>query len=159
MSTMYKMIVPLLHKEITKDEKNDTVNEIGFEIIDACINDSKNLPNLDKALFKYNINKLQKRIEEAIFYVQESIATISEFKGNKRAYKALHSKYQIISLISFTFKQMYDLGNLDTKKASWKLLENTLRAKLRAHYVADIISNEWHDGGGGKVFTANRENK
>ncbi|MBO7196067.1 MAG: DUF262 domain-containing protein [Clostridia bacterium] len=144
---------------ITKDEKNDTVNEIGFEIIDACINDSKNLPNLDKDLFKYNINKLQKRIEEAIFYVQESIATISEFKGNKRAYKALHSKYQIISLISFTFKQMYDLGNLDTKKASWKLLENTLRAKLRAHYVADIISNEWHDGGGGKVFTANRENK
>lgn len=145
--------------KITKDDKNDTVNEIGFEIVDACINESKNLPNLDKILFRYNINKLQKRIEEAIEYVQNAIATVSEFKGNKRAFKALHSKYQIISLVSFTFKQMYDINNLDIKKASWQNMASELNSKLRSHYVADIISNEWHDGGGGKVFTANRENR
>lgn len=145
--------------KIVKDDRNDTVNEIGFEIMDACINDSKNLSNLDNDLFRYNINKLQKRIEEAVEYVQKSIATVSEFKGNKRAFKALHSKYQIISLVSFTFKQMYDINNLDIKKDSWSKIESCLSKKLRAHYVADIISNEWHDGGGGKVFTANRENK
>lgn len=142
-----------------KDDKNDAVNEIGFEIIDACINDSKNLPNLDKDLFKYNINKLQKRIEEAIEYVQDAIATISEFKGNKRTFKTLHSKYQIISLISFTFKQMYDINDINDKKISWNKMSSELKHKLRMHYVADIISNEWHDGGGSKVYTANRENK
>lgn len=145
--------------KMVKDDKSDTVNEIGFEIVDACISESKNLPNLDKELFKYNVNKLQRRIEEAIEYVQEAIATISEFKGNKRAFKALHSKYQIISLVSFTFKQMYDIHNLESQKNSWISLSASLDKRIRAHYVADIISNEWHDGGGGKVFTANRENK
>lgn len=145
--------------KISKESRKDSVNEIGFEIVDACINDTKKLPNLDSELFKYNINKLQKRIEEAIEYVQQSIATISAFKGNNRTFKALHSKYQIISLISFTFKQMYDICNLDCKKNSWNSLSVNLRKKLLCHYIADIISNEWHDGGNSKVFTANRENR
>ena len=29
---------------------------------------------------------------------------------------------------------------------------------LLSHYVADIISNEWHDGGGSKVYLTVKEN-
>lgn len=145
--------------KLVKDNQTDAVNEIGFEIVDACINEGRDIANLDKTLFQHNINKLQKRIEEAIEYVEKAIATVSEFKGNKRTFKALHSKYQIISLISFTFKQMYSPCNLETKHPSWDAINNTLFRNLRSHYVADIISNEWHDGGRSKVFTAHRENK
>ena len=145
--------------KFSADKRSDTVNEVGFEIIDACINDSKRISDLDKDLFKLNINKLQKKIEEAIDFVQKSIATVSSFKGNKRAFNVLHSKYQIISLISYTFRQMYDINNLNQYKHSWNPQSSKYAKSLLSHYVADIVSNEWHDGGGSKVYTAIRENR
>lgn len=145
--------------KVEKRSGNDKVNEIGFEIVDACISDSKNISNLDKTLYKYNVNKLQRRIEEAIKFVSESIAVVGNFKGNKRALTVLHSKYQIISLISYTFRQMYDIENLDHKRESWAIKESMYRKLLLAHYVADIVSNEWHDGGGSKVYSVNRDKK
>lgn len=145
--------------KVVEDGTNDQVNEIGFEIVDACISDTKNISNLDKTLFKYNVNKLQRRIEEAIGFVANSIAVIGSFKGNQRKLKNLHSKYQIISLISYTFRMMYDLNDLDNKNSNWSSSEASFKSILLQHYVADIITNEWHDGGGSKVYTAIREKK
>lgn len=145
--------------KLTENNTDDQVNEIGFEIVDACISESKNISNLDKELFKYNINKLQRRIEEAIKFVSNSIAIVGSFKGNQRKIKNLHSKYQIISLISYTFRMMYSVDDLDNKKSIWTNSEKVFKNNLLQHYVADIITNEWHDGGGSKVYTAIREKK
>jgi len=89
--------------KVEKRSNDNTVNEISFEIVDACISDTKNISNLDKTLYQFNVNKLQRRIEEAIRFVSEAIATIGSFKGNRRTLTVLHSKYQIVSLISYTF--------------------------------------------------------
>lgn len=145
--------------KVEKESKEDEVNEVAFEIIDACINDSKNIANLDSTLYELNVNKLQRRIEEAIKFVSESIAVIGNFKGNNRALKVLHSKYQIISLISYTFREMYDLNNLDNKKSHWDSNKENYAKLILSHYVADIISNEWHDGGGNKVYSTIREKR
>lgn len=146
--------------KVESKAEDDEVNEVGFELIDACINDNRDIPNLDKILFeKYNVNKLQKRIEEAISFVESSIATVSHFKGNLRKYTVLHPKYQIISLISYTFREMYDVNNLNNHKSTWDANKKEIAKQLLAHYVADIISNEWHDGGRGKIFSANRERR
>lgn len=139
--------------------KDDLVNEVSFEIVDACINDSNSLPNLDKNLYKYNVNKLQRRIEEAIEFVSKSIAVVSNFKGNSRKFKVLHSKYQIISLISYTFREMYDINNLDLKRPEWTTNSLSFKNILLQYYVADILSNEWHDGGGSKVYTTINEKR
>lgn len=138
---------------------DDVVNEISFEIIDACINNTNSLPNLDKILFEYNVNKLQRRIEEAIEFVAKSIAVVSNFKGNNRKFKVLHSKYQIVSLISYTFREMYNIENLDSKKSTWDTNSSRLASIILQYYVADILSNEWHDGGGNKVYTALNEKR
>ncbi len=143
------------------DSKNreDDVNEIGFEIIDACISQTKAISNLDKALKNININKLQRRIEEAITFVSNAIAIVGTFKGNKRKFNILHSKYQIVSMIAFVFREMYDVGNLDIKRIGWNQKSDCLSKNLLAHYVADIISGEWHDGGGTKVYSFIKEGK
>lgn len=145
--------------KFSTDKRQDTVNEIGFEIIDACINDSKKISDLDKSLYSLNINKLQKKIEEAILFVQNAIATVSSFKGNKRKFNILHSKYQIVSLVSYIFRQMYNLEDLNKYKISWAQKKETFQKNILSHYVADIISNEWHEGGGNKVYTAIKENR
>ena len=145
--------------KLDSKNKEDEVNEISFEIVDACISSSKSIAKLDKTLQTINLNKLQRRIEEAITFVSNSIAIVGSFKGNKRKYKVLHSKYQIVSLISFTFREMYDINDLDHKKANWNDIQTELSKRLLRHYVADIITNDWHDGGAGKVYSFNRDKK
>lgn len=146
-----------LHFYNKQDENK--VNEISFEIFDACINDTKDIDNLDKTVYKQNPNKILNKIETAIEFVSESIANISLFKGNKRKPILLHSKYQIISLISFTFKQMYDFNNLSKFRPDWEENKESYRKNIIAHYVADILDNEWHEGGQGKVYSANNNKK
>ena len=144
--------------QVTNNKEPDKVNEISFEIIDACLNSTKSIANLDKQLQDFNINKLQRRIEEAIKFVEDSIALIGSFKGNRRTLINLHSKYQIVSLIACTFRKMYDVNNLEHKKSSWENYSAKYSKLLLSHYVADIISNEWHDGGGSKVYLTVKEN-
>lgn len=140
--------------------KDDEISEVSFEIIDACLNTSKSIATLDKRLQKVNINKLKRRVEEAIEYVEKAIAVVGSFKGNKRKFNVLHSKYQIVSLISYTFRSMYTEDNLDSKRPEWtSSKQKEFLYMLLSHYVADIISNEWHDGGGAKVYTANKEKR
>lgn len=145
--------------EIDSKIADDDVNEISFEIVDACISQSKSIAKLDKSLMTININKLQRRIEEAIKFVSASLASIATFKGNKRKFNVLHSKYQIVSMIAFVFREMYDINNLDTKRPDWNNKSRLLTKYLPAHYVADIISNEWREGGGAKVYTFLNEKK
>lgn len=145
--------------KVESSNENDKVNEISFEIFDSCLNDTKNIANLDKIIFTYNVNKLQRRIEEAISFVSDAISVVCEFKGNKRKFNVLHSKYQIVSLIAYTFRQMYDINNLDIKKDTWQNISNKYEKLLLSHYVADIISNEWHDGGASKVYTVLKDNR
>ena len=135
------------------------VSEISFEIIDACLNDSRNISNLHNKLFKYDINKLQRRIEEAISFVEDSIAVVSKFKGNKRKSYLLHSKYQIISLVAFAFRQMYDPNDLSQKLKNWENNEKKIRKLILSHYVADIILNEWREGGNSKLYSFLREER
>lgn len=140
--------------------KDDEISEISFEIIDACLNNSKSIATLDKRLQSINVNKLQRRIEEAIVFVGNAIAVVGSFKGNKRKFNVLHSKYQIISLISYTFREMYSDSNLDAKRSEWTpARQEEFEKLLLSHYVADIISNEWHDGGGSKVYLALKERR
>ncbi len=79
--------------KVSSKANDDEVNEIGFEIVDACLNNNKSIATLDKKLQTININLLQRRIEEAISFVEKSIAVIGSFKGNKRKYNVLHSNY------------------------------------------------------------------
>ena len=139
--------------------KDDEISEVSFEIVDACLNDVKSISKLDKRLKEININKLKRRIEEAIVFVSNSINVIGSFKGNKRKFTVLHSKYQIISMISYTFRSMYDTYNLDRKKDSWNTYQDSFEKSLLEHYVADIITNEWHDGGAQKVYSFNRDRR
>lgn len=140
----------------TVDE--DEVDEVSFEIVDACLNTSKSISTLDKKLQTVNVNKLKRRIEEAIQYVSDAISVISSFKGNSRKSKVLHSKYQIISMIAYTFRAMYDVENLDEKRISWDSAKQRKFADLLLnHYVFDIITNEWHEGGGGRVYSVIKE--
>lgn len=145
--------------KVVSKAKPDETNEIGFEIVDACLNNSKDIANLDKKLSTININKLQRCIENAINFVDDSIAVISSFKGNTRKFKVLHSKYQIISMIVNTFREMYDVEQLDSHKPTWCNFNRQYRKLLVSHYVADIIGNYWHDGGGGKLFSSIREHR
>ena len=145
--------------KVERRSNDDTVNEISFEIVDACISDSKNISNLDKTLYQINVNKLQRRIEEAISFVSDAIAIIGNFKGNKRALTVLHSKYQIVSLVSYVFRAMYDISDLDHKRSTWAGKAEQYKHQLLNHYIADIITNEWHDGGSGKVYAANRDKR
>ena len=140
--------------------KDDEINEISFEIVDACLNPSKSIANLDKSLQSININKLKRRIEEAIVFVSKAIAVVGSFKGNKRKYTVLHSKYQIVSLISYTFRAMYDIKDLESKRIDWNnTREKEFSELILSHYVADIISAEWHDGGAAKVYSAIKEKR
>ena len=145
--------------KLEADKSDDEINEVSFEIVDACLNTSKSISTLDKKIQSYDVNKLKKRIEEAIEYVDKSIKVIGKFKGNKRKYTVLHSNYQIISLISYTFRKMYEPEKLDEHRDDWEDNAKQFSNQLLSHYVADVITNEWHDGGAAKVYVAINEKR
>lgn len=140
-----------------KNQKYDKVNGIGFELVDACLNNNKNISNLDKKLKNININLLERKIKEAIEFVSNAIAPISKFKGNNRKIKLLHPKYFILALISFTFREMYDLNNLNDKKLEWEKNQKHIANQILQHYVFQLVKNLWHDGGIGKMYTSIKE--
>lgn len=145
--------------KLSNSEQDDSdVNEISFEIFDACISEQKNISLLDKTIIDKNIdiNLLQKRIEEAIGFVSSSITKINSFKGSRRAFSVLHSKYQIVALISYAFKEMYSFDALDEKKRNLTDKDKNL---ILSHYIYDIISGEWQEGGGGKVYSTLKDRK
>lgn len=139
----------------------DEINPMGFELINACLNDNKDsIKTLYRQLAKLDINLFEERLREAITFVSKIIKKITMFKGNSRTGRILlHSKYQILSMISATFKEMYDINDLSVKKKSWQEHSKLLSKNMLSHYVHDILSKEWSFGGTDKIHTAAKQGK
>lgn len=130
------------------------VNPFGFELVNACLNNNDNIRELDKTLLSMNdVNVFEKALINAIKFVDEAIKPITQFKGNKRqSDKTFHSKFQIMSMIAFTFKQMYQGTDYSNTTTNWKKNKNNLSVKLLKWYVNDILTNYWSEGGTKKIY-------
>ena len=127
--------------------KDDEICEIGFEIVNICLNSKKeDVADLDKKLKNISFTTLFRRIKEAINFVVKSVQPVSAFKGNKRKIKYLHGQRQVLSMIGYVFREMYDISDLDKKKDSWKAVQAKLSQNLLQHYVYDIIDKSWAAG-------------
>lgn len=130
----------------------DEINPLGFELVNACLNDSDKISELYKNLRTIDINLFEADLYQAIKVVEAAIKPVTTFKGNKRnSDRVLHSKFQIMSMISTTFKKMFgnDLTQVDS---NWKNLEAEWSKHLLHYYVYDIITNFWSDGGTKKIY-------
>lgn len=146
--------------DLDKPKEDDEISEIGFELIDACLNNTKNVCNLADIIRDehINLNLLNRRLNEAISFVKDTLAPICTFRGNSRKkIQFLHPKYLILALIAFTFREMYDINDMNQKKDSWEISKTKIKKNLLTHYVFGIVRNEWHDGGIGKMYSAIRE--
>lgn len=143
-----------------KNLADDTVNPIAFELVNACLNDADKIRILYKNLQTIDLNVLEKAIYKAIDFVNDSISVVTKFKGNSRnANKIFHSKYQILSMISTTFKEMYANGDFTHFADSWQDRKSTIAKNLVYYYVYDIITNYWSEGGTGKIHAAAKPNR
>ena len=89
-----------------------------------------------------------------------SVSAIIRFKGNSRnGTKLFHSKYQILSMISTTFKEMYSDGDFSHVSDSWNERKDLIAKNLKLYYVYDIITNYWSEGGTGKIHSAAKPNR
>lgn len=110
-------------------------------MVNACLNDADKIRILYKNLQTIDLNVLEKAIYKAIDFVNDSISVVTKFKGNSRnANKIFHSKYQILSMISTTFKEMLLWSSIFVtvvaKKyriAFWRLSEITDSVKGASH--------------------------
>lgn len=142
--------------KLEQAKKDDVVSEIGFELIDACLNNTKNVCNLADIIRdrQIDLNLLDRRVNEAICFVQSTLAPICTFRGNNRSgIRNLHPKYLILALIAFTFREMYDVNSMKQKKNDWEGKKNKTADNLLAHYIFGIVRNDWHDGGIGKMYS------
>lgn len=143
-----------------KNLADDTVNPIAFELVNACLNDADKIRILYKKLQTIDLNVLEKAIYNAIDFVNDSISVVTKFKGNSRnANKIFHSKYQILSMISTTFKEMYANVDFTHFADSWQDRKSTIAKNLVHYYVYDIITNYWSEGGTGKIHAAAKPNR
>lgn len=134
---------------------DDAVNSLAFELVNACLNDSDKIKTLHELINQMDVDKFQSALENAIVFVSGSLQAVTRFKGNKRnADKILHSKFQILSMISTTFKDMYDYGNYDYHCDEWKDKKDIIQKNLLHYYVYDILTNYWFEGGTGKIHAA-----
>lgn len=139
---------------------DDTVNPIGFELVNACLNDNDRIKILYKNLQNIEINIFEQALYKAIDFVIESISVITKFKGNSRSSnKIFHSKYQILSMISTTFKEMYNQCDFNCLSPQWKDKKQLLSKNLKLYYVYDIITNYWSEGGTNKIHSAAKPNR
>ena len=145
-----------------KNLPDDTVNPLGFELVNACLNDTDRIKSLYKNIYALpDINAFEKALYNAIQFVSDSVSTLTSFKGNKHtgSGKLLHSKYQILSMISTTFKEMYSNNDYSHFTALWSDKKDFLSKNLRLYYVYDIITNYWGEGGTGKIHSAAKPNR
>ncbi len=143
-----------------KNLADDTVNPIAFELVNACLNDADKIRILYKNLQTIDLNVLEQAIYKAIDFVNDSISVVTKFKGNSRnANKIFHSKYQILSMISTTFKEMYANGDYIHFADGWQDRKSTISKNLVHYYVYDIITNYWSEGGTGKIHAAAKPNR
>lgn len=147
--------------QFDKSSEDDVINPMGFELVNACLNENNDtIKTLYSNILKIDINKFEEKLINTIEFVGGIIKPITKFKGNKRGTnKILHSKYQIMSMISTTFKERYDINNDYVTKTTWKENEILLKKNMIQHYVYDILKNEWNDGGTSKIHRVAKPNK
>ncbi|MDO4553912.1 MAG: DUF262 domain-containing protein [Lachnospiraceae bacterium] len=143
-----------------KNLSEDTVNPLAFELVNACLNDTDRIKTLYRNLQTLNLDEFEAALHCAIEFVNNAILVITKFKGNSRnANKIFHSKYQILSMISTTFKEMYSDGDYSKQDVMWSERKNTIANNLVQYYVYDIITNYWSEVGTGKIHAAAKPNR
>ncbi|MBO5971175.1 MAG: DUF262 domain-containing protein [Clostridia bacterium] len=139
----------------------DETNPVAFLLLNACFNSSHNRVKdvySSVLLYKDKIDVLESCLIKAIEFVDSAIAPIIRFKGNTRhTIKIMHSQFQILSMISFTFREMFD-ADLE-EKDSWKNSAVTLKDNFWKYYVYDILSKHWAEGGTTKIHSANGDKR
>lgn len=140
---------------------DDTVNPLGFELVNACLNDTDRIKTLYQNIYDIaDIGAFENALNNAIKFVVDSVSAIIRFKGNSRSgTKLFHSKYQILSMISTTFKEMYGSGDYSKVDDAWDSKKDVIARNLRLYYVYDIITNYWSEGGTGKIHSAAKPNR
>lgn len=139
---------------------DDTVNPLSFELVNACLNDADRIKTLYTNLQAIDINTFEKALYEAIEFVEGAISVVTKFKGNSHSSsKIFHSKYQIMSMISTSFKEMYVGVDFTQKAPDWNDKKVALAKNLLRYYVYDIITNYWSEGGTGKIHAAAKPNR
>lgn len=146
---------------VKKDEPKDEVNPLAFELVNACLNESNKIPELYKCIEAIkDINQFETALRSAIDFVRDSVSVITRFKGNNRNKdKIFHSKFQIMSMISTTFKEMYPNGDYSQPITDWASKKDALSRNLLQYYVYDILTNYWSEGGTGKIYAAAKPNR
>ncbi len=148
-----------------KNLSADETNPVAFQLLNACFNSAHSqIKNVHKIITRFsgNIGVLENALISSIEFVNECIEPILRFKGNsrKKDSKIFHSQYQIMSLISFVFRQKYDISNDNLRKReTWKDSKQKLKKNIWKYYVYDILTKYWGEGGTGKIHTANSDNR
>ena len=141
---------------------DDTVNTLGFELVNACLNDSDKIKILYNNIYDLvDINAFEKALCNAIDFVANAISPIFKFKGNNRKFgsKVFHSKFQILSMISTSFKEMYKDGDYSAPCEAWAGKKDLITKNLRLYYVYDILIKYWSEGGNQKIHNVAKPNR
>lgn len=149
---------PILN--FNKKLKDDEINPLGFELVDACLNSSNQISTLYQKLKDINMNDLQDAIEKSIDFVSNAVKSVSDFKGNNRnSAKVFHSKFQIMSMIASVFNTKYSIVENSIKESpDWIHQKSMLEKNLLHYYIYDIIERTWFEGGTSKIYRYVREN-
>lgn len=116
--------------------------------------------NREEMRTQKTVNAFETALYKSIEFVRDSILVITKFKGNSRnANKIFHSKYQILSMISTTFKEMYAGVDFTQFSDTWQERRQKIARNLVQYYVYDIITNYWSEGGTGKIHSAAKPNR
>lgn len=141
---------------------DDEVNVLGFELLNACFNSTHgDIKNTYKIIIKFQdrLDDLEKRIFKSIEFVEKAISKITYFKGNNRSkLKRFHSQFQILSMVSFVFRERYDLETLN-RRPEWKENESILNEMLWKYYVYDIVSEYWRQDVTQNIHNNNKEKR
>lgn len=148
-----------LHFE--KNQEDDEINTIAFELVNACINDGREgIKTLYNEILSIDVRLFEERLIEAVEFVEKVIKPVTKFKGNTREGSSLlYSKFQILSMISCTFREKYELSNMAVTRKTWSSNKQILKKNMLQHFVYDVITNEWSNGGTNKIYSAAKPNK
>lgn len=139
----------------------DEVNPLAFELINACLNDSNKIATLYNQIYCLDVNLFEKRLEDTIEFVLSTVRPIESFKSNQHNGKSkiFHSKFQIMSMISTSFKEMYPNGDYSKTADDWNEKKKILQTNLLQYYIYDILMDWWSEGGTGKIYTVAKPNR
>lgn len=145
-----------------KDLPDDTVNTLSFELVNACLNDTDKIKTLYKNIYElHDIDEFERALYMAIEFVADAVSPIMRFKGNNRSKKnkIYHSKFQILSMISTSFKEMFKNGDYSHINEEWNDQKGNIAQNLRRYYVYDILTNFWSEGGNAKIHAVAKPNR